>query len=394
MELTKVKNVVNRWLYLEDDNYIDVVLATVVAHGFGGDPLWLMLIGSSGSGKTELLRALYGERIHHMSNLTPQALVSGLKQTKGDPSVLPDLDGKVWVIKDLTTLLSEHPKDRAKIFGQLRDVYDGFTSKAFGSGVGCRSHACSVGLIAGVTPAIERYQAMDQSLGERFVNYRLAPADAEKQVEKAMGNEGRQEAMRHEISLAVSEFLHCDWPRSSDGITISRAHASQILSLSIMTAQLRTQVPKNRAGVASFIPETEVGTRLAMQLTKLAKGLTMVRGTSTFSDAECELVRKVAEDCIPSIRLRLVSTLDDLSGAIGSYVETSAIAEAAALPLASTRAALEDLRLLRMAESRGPNPIRWKLNSQLRERLSAAGFGVSENRLPPSVVQIPGSARE
>ena len=391
MELAKVKNVANRWLYLEDDTYIDVVLATVIAHGFGGDPLWLMLIGSSGSGKTEVLRALYGPRVHHMSDLTPHALVSGLKQSKGDPSVLPDLDGKVWVIKDLTTLLSQNPRDRAKIFGQLRDVYDGFTSKAFGSGVGCRSHACSVGLIAGVTPAIERYQAMDQSLGERFVNYRLAPADADRQVGKAMENVGRQEEMRHEISTAVIEFLHRDWPATADGITTSRTHMDQIKALSIVTAQLRTQVPKNRAGVASFVPEPEAGTRLAMQLTKLAKALTMVRGTSTFSDAEYEVVRKVAEDCIPSVRLRLVSALADL--AANGFVDTSTVAARSLMPLPSTRVGLEDLRLLGLAESAGSSPLRWRLKPQLCERLSTAGFVLSENKLRLSVVQMPMGTR-
>jgi hypothetical protein len=61
-----------------------------------------------------------------------------------------------------------------------------------------------VGLIAGVTPAIERYQAMDQALGERFVNYRIAPADREKQVEKAMENVGREKEMRHETAWPCS----------------------------------------------------------------------------------------------------------------------------------------------------------------------------------------------
>ena len=51
MELARVKNTFGRWLYLEDDDYIDVVLATVVAHQFQGDPVWLFLIAAPGSGK-------------------------------------------------------------------------------------------------------------------------------------------------------------------------------------------------------------------------------------------------------------------------------------------------------------------------------------------------------
>jgi hypothetical protein len=192
----------------------------------------------------------------------------------------------------------------------------------------------------------------------------------------------------------MNEFLYHDWPHSADGVTMSREHMSQIRSLSIATAQLRTQVPKNRAGVVSFVPEAEVGTRLAMQLTKLAKGLTMVRGASTFADAEYEIVRKVAEDSIPSVRLRLVSALADLSGPANHYVDTSAVSDHTALPLPSAKAALDDLRLLGMAERKGERPIYWRLDPQLRDRLAASEIIVPDNALRLSVVQMPGSARE
>jgi energy-coupling factor transporter ATP-binding protein EcfA2 len=392
MELAKVKNVANRWLYLEDDTYIDVVLATVVAHGFDGDPLWLMLIGASGSGKSEILRALTGERVYHLSNLTPQTLVSGLNQRKGDPSLLPDINGRVVVMKDLTTLLSENAKDRSKIFGQLRDLYDGFTSKAFGSGVGRRAYGCHVGFIAGVTPAIERFQAMDQALGERFLNYRLEPTDADRQVEKAMDNADCQETMRSELKQATHEFLDQKWPVSADTITIPKTYIARIRGLAVATSQLRTQVPKTRAGAVTFIPEPEVGTRLAVQLTKLARALTIVRGISTFSESEYELVQRVAADSIPSVRFRLVRALAQLS-ASGAFVDTAAIAERSLMPLHSARVGLEDLRLLRLAESAGSSPLRWRLSPALYARLATADFILSENTLPLSVVQMHRGAR-
>ena len=138
MNIAEVKNTAARWLYLEDDRFIEVGLASIIAHRFGGDPVWLFLIAPSGSAKTEFLRALTGDRVHHLSGLTPNTLVSGLNQPgKKDPSLLPVIDGKVLIIKDFTAILSENRKVCSQIFGQLRDIYDGSTAKAFGSPFPC-----------------------------------------------------------------------------------------------------------------------------------------------------------------------------------------------------------------------------------------------------------------
>jgi hypothetical protein len=48
-------SVFQRWLSLHDPDYIDAVLATVAAHNLTGEPLWLMVVGGSSGGKTEVL---------------------------------------------------------------------------------------------------------------------------------------------------------------------------------------------------------------------------------------------------------------------------------------------------------------------------------------------------
>ena len=55
MTLEELKSVFNRWLYLEDDTVVDLVLACVVANQLSGKPLWMYLVGEAGSGKTALL---------------------------------------------------------------------------------------------------------------------------------------------------------------------------------------------------------------------------------------------------------------------------------------------------------------------------------------------------
>ena len=395
MTLAKVKSAFRRWLHIEDEHYLDVGLATVVAHQFAGDPVWLFLVGASGSGKTEFLQSLRTEKVYALTQLTQHTFVSGLNLPKQkDPSLLPELDGKVVVIKDFTAILSENPKMRAQIFGQLRDIYDGSTAKAFGSGVGTRRYDCHMGLIAGVTPAIEQYQSLGQVLGERFLNYRIRYANPEKAVEKAMQNAGSQREMREELKAVVSEFLDRDWPDTPDAVTIPAHYAGKIMSLASAVAVLRTTVPKNRSGTVEYVPETEVATRLVVQLTKLGSALASIRGKLEFGEAEYDVLLKVGRHSTPSVRIRLVQALLHLSGPSAGFVESASIADHSHLSPTTVRAAMDDLRLLDLVERKGSNPIRWRASERLRRVLTQSGLLLSNNELGLSVVQFPMCARE
>jgi hypothetical protein len=395
MQFAKVKNAFSRWLHIEDDDFIDVGLATVIAHGFPGDPVWLFLVGPSGCGKTEFLSALRTERIYHLTQFTPNTLVSGLNQSKKkDPSLLPDLDEKVVVIKDFTAILSENPKTRSQIFGQLRDVYDGSTAKAFGSGVRTRRYDCHVGLIAGVTPAIEKYQSLDQVLGERFLNYRISYVRPEMAVEKARQNAGSQTQMRSELEGVVTEFLREERPCSPDAIAVPPIFAEMIQSLASTVAALRTSVPKNRSGEVQYVPETEIGTRLVVQLTKLGSALAMARGRSEFTQAEYDVLLKVARHSVPTLRMRIVAALMHKSGALNKWVTTTELDKETKLPGASVRAAADDLRLLGLVDKEGESPIKWRPGERLKEMLAQSEFLLIDNKLELSVVQIPGGAGE
>ena len=56
--LTQVLKTFEKWLYLPDDSMLKVLLGAVAANLMPGDPLWLLLVGPTGSGKTELLDPL------------------------------------------------------------------------------------------------------------------------------------------------------------------------------------------------------------------------------------------------------------------------------------------------------------------------------------------------
>src|SRR5436305_642239 len=77
-KLTEAVEVFRHWLHLPDPTPLHAVLATVVANRSPGDPVWLLLVGPPGCGKSELLVPLAGlGDVHMAATLTEASLLSG-----------------------------------------------------------------------------------------------------------------------------------------------------------------------------------------------------------------------------------------------------------------------------------------------------------------------------
>ena len=114
----------------DDTVPLDVCLATVATGWTEGDALWVYVVGAPSNGKTELVRAFQGKEndTYFLSSLTPNSLISGLKEGK---HLLPGLNRKTLIIKDFTMTLESNRENRDALFGALRDAYDGSFAKAF-----------------------------------------------------------------------------------------------------------------------------------------------------------------------------------------------------------------------------------------------------------------------
>lgn len=78
-DLNKFKAGIKKWLHIDDEEILDIVLAAMVSEKVGGDPLWLFLIAPPGGSKTELLRSFTDPNyFHHLSDMTSKTLISGL----------------------------------------------------------------------------------------------------------------------------------------------------------------------------------------------------------------------------------------------------------------------------------------------------------------------------
>jgi hypothetical protein len=205
----ELEAVYNRWLYLDHDPLlVKCVFAAYIANRYDGPPVWIMIIGKPGCGKSEMLMSMseYTGTVA-VSKLTPNALASGFQD--GKHSLLHDLvKNKVLVIKDMSTITEMASEARGQIFSDLRDAYDGSFVKRTGSNK--VEFKGKFGLIAGATPAIERARVHEGSLGERFLNLRvlLSPEDEKKIQTRAGSNiERGMTKMKKELSDAASKFL-------------------------------------------------------------------------------------------------------------------------------------------------------------------------------------------
>lgn len=129
--LAEVLGAFHQWLHLEDVGALYALLGAVAANRLEGDPSWLMLVGASSGGKTELLNALTGLPNTHMAaTLTESALLSGTAKKDRAAGAKGGLlrvigDQGTLILKDFTSVLSMSRDPRAAVLAALREIYDG-----------------------------------------------------------------------------------------------------------------------------------------------------------------------------------------------------------------------------------------------------------------------------
>jgi hypothetical protein len=345
LTLAELRMVFGRWLLIADAGFLPILTGALLAHGLGGEPVWLLIVAPPGGTKTEPLRALYGyPGIYPLSELTARTFASGLDTGGSDPSLLARLSHEILVLKDLTTVLEGHREERQAILAQLREIYDGRFDKAWGTGRELHWQG-RLGFLAGVTPVIDSHQQAMSVLGERFVLFRPRLPDRRRLARFAVEHAGQEEAMRRALVAAMHGFLAA---RPTAAPAVPEPILDRLATAADFVTRARSAVIRDgHRRELQYAPEPEAPTRLVKVLRALAQGIALAHDSGTVERRDLALVLRVALDCLPVVRRRVIASL--VKGVLGddeASLSTTAIAGAARFSTVTIRRALEDLQAL------------------------------------------------
>lgn len=280
MTLSEFHTELNKLMYIEDPNIINVILGSIVANSLQiGDPVWLTIIGPSSGGKSQMIRpfAMAHEKyIHRVDDLTANTLLSG---TLGLEGSLLGRVGSAGILSmdDLTVLFSKNVEQRSEILSQFRMLYDGYYSKSSGNRKEAIVWKGYLGMIAGSTPSIYRFFNEVADMGERFISYRMKPIDIDKAVEFVSQHPVTSKEMNGQIADLIRGFLPDLLQSLPDPKYLPDLHPDTLIAIRNAAQHctlLRTAIHiDERSGLVDEFPEPEMPFRVMKQLTYLAQGM-------------------------------------------------------------------------------------------------------------------------
>ncbi|MFC1710408.1 hypothetical protein ACFL0F_01985, partial [Patescibacteria group bacterium] len=159
------------------DELIKTALAISISSKLNlSSSLWLMIVGVPSSAKTDLVNFLKSFRLtYFIDTLTQNPFASGFKGAKGVKTydLLPELNGKCFIVKDYTTIFSLNDETVKKLLGELVSIYDGEFRK-FSPTRGLKKYTTNFSHIGCITPsALNRHAKYMNIIGPRFMFYRI-----------------------------------------------------------------------------------------------------------------------------------------------------------------------------------------------------------------------------
>lgn len=328
--LSRVLDAVRCYLDVDEQEsaYINVALAVAVARVLEDEePLWLILAGSSGSGKTEAIRLVANVADGRVDELTRAGLLSWTPGSKpkraGLLTQVPPVS--LVTISDFSTVVTMGDREaRARMFGLLRVIYDGRVYRSIGGQAATKGDALEweghLTLLAAATHAIDTHLAFEAALGERWLLFRVSESDAARARTRAIFSTERDRVP--ELRLAAQELAASLVLAARERIPASLSDATRdvLVDAATLCAHARTGVQFEGTGryrVPIGYPAPEEPMRLVGQLYRLARCLVALGLDEEQARA---LAVRAACDSVPLARFRALQEVAENGPATVSSV--------------------------------------------------------------------------
>jgi hypothetical protein len=342
------------------------MMGAYAANRLAGDPVWLLLVGPSSGGKGEVINPFEDLPFtHQAAHVSEASLLSGTaKDSRSDDAtggLLKEVgDFGIFVMKDFTSMFTMNRDERGKALSALRHCYDSSWVRPVGSdGARKLKWKGKLGVLGGVTKAIDSEHEVVSKLGERFLFYRLPKVDKDgalKQAHKASATRGRESDMRLELSAAVCnlfEKIKFDVKLSA----LPDTDRDWLAELVTLATRCRSYVARNSYNREIEDPgDSEGPGRMMRALTQLWSGLQLV---GVGRERRRDLVQKVALDSMPPARRVAFDYLASTTGGTGA--EVAKISKTSHYSTQSIRRALQDLSCHEVVVRRGGTPESWSI---------------------------------
>lgn len=293
------------WLHVEDPTTLYTICAAILSHQIPGDPVWLMIIGPSSDGKSELLRAFTQQGDVTIDDLTEHTFVSGYKNAATDdiPQFAELLANRIWFIYDLSIMMSKPFEERSTIFSDMRMIYDGRLKKRFGNKAEFDIPTPNNTLVCGSTPIIDRTILEDQLMGTRFITWRTKTGNRKSIMDKIDATENDFMAMRNSLKAQVNL-----WKTNTkiEEYTFTPQDNERLQAMANHTTLLRTSVDTDRLRELANEAYPEAPGRFYRQLKKMYRAYRII-GLDEVEAMQC--CQKMCMDCIIPTRIRILEWL-------------------------------------------------------------------------------------
>lgn len=364
--------------YLPDPTPLRMVIAAALSPYMEGSPVWLMMVASSGSGKTELLKTLKEiKNCVFISNMTENTLLSGSRAPnakgrgeKKEVSLLHRIPrfGSCLVWPEFNTLLDERSEKKAAILSQLRSVFDGQLLKVTGLGDELSWNG-KLGLIGACTEKFFNEMEYLDAAGPRFTIYTLPPLNDEEsrlRLEKVKLNEHLFEKTMHKIQDMVKDFMD---RKVNEGIEpyleVPKEFDNSINLIAAMLGVSLTSVIRNFKGVITDVYDKTDGTRFYRSGRKLAQAMMVLEEDRILQEDDEKAIIKMMFDTIPRRRHRVLTIASQYE-----EVNTKGLAHFLHLPTDTVRETLQELNAIGMINRRSGDGLLgdlWSVKPKYRD---------------------------